>query len=201
MDDQPAQETFPTKEYLVAQFEALREEILKDMDAQNQLIGLTLLIAGTFLSLGTQQSVAESTLMVYPLLAVFLAALWSDKQVGIVRIGTYIRDRFDSYVDEQWRWETYVAKVYQNMRTSRNVWGVRGLFMVTQTLALVLALTRFHSTLVDEVGAGIDLIAIGVTFMLLHEARRNEAAARKGATSALKSGDAAHKGPSLATEG
>jgi hypothetical protein len=62
-------------ELLVAQYTTLRDEIVKRIEIQHQLISLALIAPGTVLAIGFQTSNA-SLMLIYPLLGMFLSAVW-----------------------------------------------------------------------------------------------------------------------------
>lgn len=59
--------------FALNEFNALNSEIVKCLEIQYQFIALTLIVAGTFLSLGSQTNTNPVILLVYPIIALFLA--------------------------------------------------------------------------------------------------------------------------------
>lgn len=59
---------------VATKYKALRDEIVKRLEFRYQIINLTLVVAGTFLTIGVQANMPASVLLVYPLLASFLIA-------------------------------------------------------------------------------------------------------------------------------
>ena len=60
---------------LVEQYISLRNEIEKRIEIRQQILALTLLVAGTFLTVGVQPNVPEVVLLFYPIIAMFLAMI------------------------------------------------------------------------------------------------------------------------------
>ena len=59
---------------LAAEYTSLREEIIKRIEIQHQLLSLALIAPGTVLAIGFQSGSA-SLLFVYPVLGMFLSAV------------------------------------------------------------------------------------------------------------------------------
>lgn len=75
------------------EYAAIRSEILKRIEMRQQLISITLTLAGIFLSFGLNN---EMVTLVYPPLAMFLAFGWAQNDFRIRRMGRYIRDNLES---------------------------------------------------------------------------------------------------------
>lgn len=54
--------------FALNEFNALNNEIVKRLEIQYQFIALTLIVAGTFLSLGSQANTTPVVLLVYPII-------------------------------------------------------------------------------------------------------------------------------------
>src|SRR5262245_32918166 len=83
---------------------ALREEVLNRIEARQQIISITLTIAGAFLGGGWITSVI--VLLIYPALAVLLAAGWGQNEVRIRQLNAYIRDQLEGNIPGL-GWERY----------------------------------------------------------------------------------------------
>jgi len=160
---------------LVAEYSALRDEILKRIEFQHQLVSLTLIVAGTFLTIGVQANVPSSALLVYPILALFLAAGWAQDDVRINQLSVYIREKIEKHLGG-FGWENYrqAERVYSRWGPfgSLGALSARGVFLVTQFLTIALALTRFAPSPQEIVLLVVDGIAILFTFILLRRWRR-----------------------------
>jgi hypothetical protein len=158
------------------EYKALRDETLKHIEVQYQVVGITLVAAGAFLTIGTQTSITPDASLVYPILAVFLAAAWADNQIGIIHIGAFIRGAFEQGSDSRLRWESVNFDYYRRTRWVLHMIAMRGLFVVSQLLAMFLAIERlWHGNLsfpfVDWVMLTLDLTAVAVTLWLLRNPR------------------------------
>jgi hypothetical protein len=58
---------------ILQEFSVLRSEIEKRVDMRTQLLTFTLIMAGTFLSVGLRSGVAAPVLFIYPVLATSLS--------------------------------------------------------------------------------------------------------------------------------
>src|SRR6185312_11309585 len=78
-----------TVELVIAEYNTLRDEILRRSDRQVQTVTLTIIALGTLLAAGIQFKSAP-LVFIYPLLAAALAAIWAAEDRGIQATGAYI---------------------------------------------------------------------------------------------------------------
>ena len=126
----------------IAEYTALRDEILKRMDVESQFTTFTVIIFGTILGIGLQNKNA-SLILLYPILATFFSIAWSHSNHMIFQLGTYLKEHIESVVGvDVIGWEHY--------RTMKPhyAWAARGIFLTTEMLAIVLAvsLVRLNTT-------------------------------------------------------
>ena len=155
---------------ILAEYQTLREDILKRMEFRYQLINLLLVVAGAFFTLGLQPNISSSVLLIYPILALFLTAGWAHNGVVMVKIGNYLREELEVKTVGL-KWHTRIATSYPQFSgfSFLGTISTSGLVLTTQVLALVLALIRFSATLVETVLLVCSLIAIGATLVLLRQ--------------------------------
>jgi hypothetical protein len=92
-------------DFRLAEYEALRGELLKRVEIRYQLVLATLVGAGTFLSIGVQFFAAPVVLS-FPILVALLAAAWASNDLAIKRIAAYISSRIETVVaDDHQGWE------------------------------------------------------------------------------------------------
>jgi hypothetical protein len=131
---------------VVAEYSALREEIVKRKEIQYQLVTLALLVAGAFLTVGLQLGSPSGTLLVYPLLAVFIAGSWAQMDLRIGQLGEYIREKIEPLLPSHLGWETYLVAYPKLSRfglvRSLSAFSARGVFITTQLIAIALAVLR-----------------------------------------------------------
>jgi uncharacterized membrane protein YfcA len=129
-----------THPLLLAQYNALREEILKRVELRYQIVSLTLIVFGTTLSFGLQAH-SSSTVLLYPIIALFLAASWIHNGFGIKEIGNYIRDQIESTVGEDIiGWEHRVRSQRKRLGgLGLSFLSAGGVFIGTSLLAILTA--------------------------------------------------------------
>jgi len=164
---------------ILAEYSALREEIIKRIDIRHNIVIFTLIFAGTFLTLSTQIT-RQSTLLLlfYPILATFLAALWTQSDIRVSQIGGYIRDNIETKLGGGIGFQKYLVAEFNK----RENWllkylaefSVVGIFFITESLAILYAGygVRFAFSLPELVLFCIDLIGIIFSFSLIRK-RRN----------------------------
>jgi hypothetical protein len=80
-----------------AVYSALRDEVLKHTDIQNQLIALTITISGAAFTLGLQNTIlpqiSQTVILVFPVLLLFLAFGWVHSVRRIYVISRFIREK------------------------------------------------------------------------------------------------------------
>jgi len=148
---------------ILAEYASLRAEMLKRVEFRYQLINLTIIIAGTFLTIGLQPNVPAFVLLVYPILALFLVAGWAHNGQTIVSISKYINEHIRPKLKDL-EWEGFARKhhvsFYGTLSTS-------GLVLTTQFLAIGLALLKFSFTTTQITLLACSVIAVISTIILL----------------------------------
>lgn len=95
---------------VAAEYSALREELLKRIELNHQVISIAVFALGTLLAAGVQIQNAE-VVLVYPLLAMLLSGVWAYNERRSQRIQAYIRDRIEARVGQgNMGWEHALAR-------------------------------------------------------------------------------------------
>src|SRR5438874_6849384 len=104
---------------IVAEYKALREEILKRIEIQHQLISLALAAPATFVGFGI--AIKSATLiLLYPILATCLSIAWSIHELALMRIWNYIQAQIEEKVGNQIHWEHYMyEEVHKHLLTKK----------------------------------------------------------------------------------
>lgn len=156
---------------ITAEYATLREETIKRIELGHQLIALTLVVVGAFLSVGLQPGISASVLLVYPLLAMFLAAGWAHNDLRVRQITAYIIKIEEEMGNKPvgLRWVHFLMGIRPRVGFSRvlGVLSASGIFQITQLIALLLALLRTTFTPIEGVLFITDVIAIILTFIML----------------------------------
>jgi hypothetical protein len=151
---------------VVAEYSALREEILKRREIEYQLITLALIAPGTIVTIGLQSRNASIMLM-YPILALFLSASFIIQEVGIIESTSYILERIESKVGEDYiGFQHFRAKGARLLRIV-NLLGPRAIFVGTQLLAILAGISVAKFNIVEIVLLIVASMSIILTIVLL----------------------------------
>ena len=154
---------------VAAEYNALRNEIVKRLEFRYQIINLALIVAGTFLTVGVQASMPASVLLVYPLLALFLIAAWAHNGIASLHIGRYIREHIERKATGL-GWETFLKEQAPQLPRPYGFLGTistAGLILTTQLLAVALALLKGNFSTIEIVLLVCSLVSIVLTLFLL----------------------------------
>ncbi len=83
-----------SEQALLAEYDALRAEVLQRTDAQSRVIWLTIAALGALLTVAFQSKELALSFL-YPLLAIFLAASWAHDDYRTRQKAIYIRLRIE----------------------------------------------------------------------------------------------------------
>lgn len=176
---------------LIQQYTALRSEIEKRIDIRQQILALTLLVAGTFLTVGAQPNVPAVVLLFYPIIAMFLGAMWEHNDLRVGQINFYIRTEVEKHLGSLGPgWETFRQQMFpttykEHRRRSTNqhhpltpqvgliVFATRGMFFTTQATTITVAAVRYISEFLQhgfavnltEPKQAVLIIATGLLFL------------------------------------
>lgn len=153
---------------LIEQYTSLRSEIEKRIDIRQQILALTLIVAGTFLTVGVQPNVPAVVLLFYPLIALFLGAIWEHNDLRVGQINFYLRSEVEKHLGALGPgWEAFRSRTFpshhrrpelhkteqRNPLTPRVgliVFATRGMFFTTQAMAIIVAAVRYASELLQQ---------------------------------------------------
>ena len=124
------------------EYNSLRGEILKRIELRQQIISITLTLAGIFLSFGLS---TDTVALIYPPLAAFLSIAWAQNDFRIRDLATYIRENLET-VPIGLGYETYVQRVRSNNK-KLGAWRFvvishTGIFIFTQLMAVGIELLK-----------------------------------------------------------
>jgi hypothetical protein len=124
--------------FLLAQYSSLREEVLKRIEIQHQLILGVLIALGSILTISAQGG-ASSILLFYSFLALFLALAWSQNDVRNRQITQFLSSNEEALLsDVSLGWEHARTSSRLWIFGSRKVFAARGIFVGSQLLTLLL---------------------------------------------------------------
>jgi hypothetical protein len=135
---------------LLAEYSALRTEILKWMEIQSQVITLAIIALGTILTVGLQSQVKNGSLMLtYPPLAMFLSIVWFHTDYRIRQTGMYIKVQIESQVGaNNLNWEHYMDSYRHSGKDKLYSLTSKAIFVGTEFLAIIVGVstTPFKAT-------------------------------------------------------
>ncbi len=175
-----------SKEACFTEYVSLREEILKRMDIRNHLLTFALIVSGAILSYGSTTDASVLVLLIYPILAFFLALGWMHSDVRAGEIGSYIKNNIESKVNGI-GWENYISEKKSKQKKQKKSIFIKateisaaGVFLVTEIVSIVLAIPKIKTSFQDTILLiqvilllTLDIIAIIYTYKFLRYRRKN----------------------------
>lgn len=175
---QKTTETQQTNELMIAEFNAIRAEILKRIEQRYQMFSLALLAPGTLLAFSLQAK-NPAVALLYPPFAYALAVAWSDSERSIRQLAEYIRKRIEARLGYP-GWETTVLVNHKHQGILSR-WlayqSARITFLGTQLLTIIVGTTlskpigsivTIGSLAVPDYGGLVDgLLLLGVISVLV----------------------------------
>lgn len=131
----PATSSNPETEYA-----ALREELLNRLSSRQQILSISLTLAGAFSGIGWTTSAV--VLLMYPLIALLVAMGWAQNEVKIQQIRRYIREHLEPRMPG-FGWETFSRKQEGLVAWVLDVLSVGSILFLTQLLAFGLGIYQF----------------------------------------------------------
>lgn len=159
---------------LLAEYNALRSEILKRIELRNSIQFGTLTFAGVLLGFGLT---TPTLALIYVIISMFLAAAWVQSDVIISNIGHYILEKLET-PQTGLRWETQrqkerAASAKKRVFQPSAVFSTGGVFLVTQAVAILIALSNLEIfTLLEWVLSAVAVTCFFLTFYFFQFASR-----------------------------
>ena len=155
-----------SSDFLIAEYATLRDEVLKRIELQHQLVSLALIATGTLVTICVQASTTVA--LAYPILGLFLAAAWSLHNVRVWQMGNYIREEIEeNFLDSDQGWEHVRPKGRAVKLGPLPLHGARSIFVGTQVLAVFVTLLISTFPTEDVVLLVLDGMVIMLTIVLL----------------------------------
>ena len=147
-----------TVDLVVAEYNTLRDEILRASDRKIQLATITTIALGTLLATGIQFGNA-SLILVYPIFAAAVATLWAAEDTSIQTIGAYIQVKIEEELAgiEYLGWEHFVDRHPKILRSGYSL-GAGLFFFGTSVAAMILGVS------ISKYSKGAPIIEAGVYF-------------------------------------
>ena len=151
---------------ILAEYSALRTDMMQRMGVRNQMVSLALVVAGTLFTLGLQKDAPATILFIYPLLGCFITGIWAHNVVFTRRIAFYIRDNIESKLNGI-KWESTAEKERYSLYSISGTISTSGVFLTTQVFAFILGLLKSTFTTVDLFMIITDGFALIVTLLMI----------------------------------
>jgi hypothetical protein len=165
--------------YVVAEYNALRAEILKRVETRYTLLSITLTALAALLTFGAQTNRAILILL-YPILALCLAISWSSNDYQIGKISDYIIEFIECTVGaENLNWEYHRNSLPKERLERFFSVGSKGIFILTELFAFIagvlIGVTHPKENTVGELSIAIifSLACFLATLLLLTLYRRS----------------------------
>lgn len=149
---------------IVAEYNALRAEVLKRIEIRHQLTSLALIAPGTILAVGFQAK--NSFLMLsYPILACFLWAVWLANARGIHEIGYYLKILESKVGENNIGWEHSKTPSHRPYRFIGYMGSV-AIFIFTELLTLLAGISIGYFDAIEKILLFFSIISIVITIMM-----------------------------------
>src|SRR6476660_100650 len=100
----------------VAEFAALREEILERVKAQHQLLSLQLTVTAAIFGFAISRPGMAGILLIVPFVSYLLCARQVTQYFGTLTVGQYIAERLDPRVPGGLGWESWIREKRRGSR-------------------------------------------------------------------------------------
>jgi hypothetical protein len=150
------------------EYTALRNEITKRIEMRQQIVTLTLTLAGIFLGVGlTRTAVA----LIYPPLATFLALAWAQNDFRIRVTAKYIRERIEASTPGL-GYETFVQEERESKSGGLGAWrflvlSYGGILLLTQLMAIGIEFSKWPFNSAQWALLGVAAAAVGTVIWLM----------------------------------
>jgi hypothetical protein len=149
-EQQPLSEDILTSDaiaVMMKEYDALRAEVLTRIQLMHQVTSLALIVPGTIFAFGFQTQNA-TLILLYPILALVLALIWSQCDRRSREIGYYIHTRIESRLKDVMGWEHFMdsTRTAHKLFDLDALWAAAGVFAGTEVLAILVGIpisTRF----------------------------------------------------------
>ena len=159
MDKKPENDQF-----LLAEYSALREEIVKRIELEYQIIYITLFIFSTMCGFAFSYKVSV-IILPYPILCVLLTSAWVNSDFSIFHIAEYIKNQIEAKIGEGTTgWEHYLAPKKPLLLSTSSVGGT---FVITALIAIGIGISLAKLDTTGIILLILDIIGLIYMNMLL----------------------------------
>jgi len=126
------------EQFLLAEYSTLREEIIKRVEIEYQILYITLFIFSTMCGFALSYRYPV-IILPYPILCVLLTSAWVNSDFSIFYIAEYIKNQIEAKIGEgATGWEHYLAPKKPLLLSTSSVGGT---FVITTLIAIAIGIS------------------------------------------------------------
>jgi hypothetical protein len=128
------------EQQFLAEYQSLRTELIKRLEIQHQIVLFSTAIAVVLITLGMLLSeIGISAILLYPILALFLATVWVHNDVRLFDIRSYIKARLEKKRLAGLEWENHLFIKRKGSFLRLTELSAFCIFVLVSILALLIA--------------------------------------------------------------
>jgi hypothetical protein len=179
--DAPKPLTEDDRAGLLAEYAALRTEILKRIEVRHQLTAITLTATAAFLSTAIVWSDNSTVALVLPLLIPCLALMWVHNDTRVGDIAKYIRTHIETALPVM-SWETEMER-RRNAMSGKARWRWTVLFQAIMFIAICVADSMAAESIKSNFLFWVDLASIVLVVVIMNSALSRYSRGKKATAS------------------
>jgi hypothetical protein len=176
----------------LAEYAALRAEILKRLEIRYQLLTFTMIATGGFAAIALTDMPSPTVMLLQPIFATLIAAAWAHSDLRIEEIGQYLKDQEGGALAGT-GWQTHLSGLYgpdtSKVRKELSAWYGLGVFLVTEVLGILVAVSLrlgarevvFSNDALFAILLVVDVVCLGVTWVIVRLRRSKYVERTQGA--------------------
>lgn len=158
----------PIESQILAEYNALRSEVIHRMQIRHQLVSLTVIVLGAVFAFDGD----SITFLVYPILGFFIALGWAHNDFRVGEIGEYIRSNIECELPGI-RWEQHFFDQKDKKKPFHyllraSILSAGGIIVGTQVISLVIVYIQESGQIVNKPLCIIDVVLIIFTIIIMH---------------------------------
>lgn len=155
---------------VLAEYNALKNEALKRIEIDHQLISISLITLTIILIAGFLTQSA-SIIFIYPILSLLLATIWTLNETGSREISIYIKDRIESRVGvTNIGWQHFKSSLPIGGYREMSLLGYRAVFIVSESLAILVGISVAKFNISENILLIVDSLSLILSVLILGNA-------------------------------
>ncbi|RJP78969.1 MAG: hypothetical protein C4522_10625 [Desulfobacteraceae bacterium] len=157
------------QEQILAEYNALRAEIIHRMSIRHQIVSFSVILLGAILAFKTLNG---TTLLLYPILVLFLACGWAHNDCRVGEIGNYIKNNIEDKLCflgwESFLYNTKNGEIASKYGFRATMLSAGGIFIGVQLISMVMAyiIDRQIFVRIDSIVV-LDIVSIIITILVI----------------------------------